>query len=151
MEMTTTRSERRQRLLELVERNEIQNQQQLQELLQAEGVSATQATISRDMQDLGISKGPRGYVRVDEPAMEPEGLQQLKERLREDVEAVDRAGTMVVVRTTFGVARPLAREIESAKLPQLVGAIGGDDVIFLATRSASQASELKRLLKRLRG
>lgn len=146
----TSRKQRRQLILDLVARNEIQNQQQLQDLLSAEGVAATQATISRDLQDLGVSKGASGYVRVDRRMTRPEGAKELRERLKSETESIERAGTMVVIRTPFALAKPLAREIESAKLPQIVGVIAGDETMFLATRSASQAAELKRLLKKLR-
>lgn len=144
-----TRAKRREFILDLVSRNEIENQEQLQELLRVEGVETTQATISRDLRDLSISKGPRGYAVVKLDEVSRIDLAELQQMLKDYAQKIERAGTLVVVRTQPGHARPLSMKIDQANFPQSAGSIAGDDAIFIATKSASQATEIRRLLRDL--
>jgi transcriptional regulator of arginine metabolism len=144
-----TRGKRRELILDLVSRNEIENQEQLQALLEVEGVTTTQATISRDLRDLSISKGPHGYAVVKLEDVSRVDLDDLQRSLKQDATSVERAGTLVVVRTHPGHGRPLGIKIDQANFPQSAGTIAGDDTIFIATRSASQATEIRRLLRDL--
>lgn len=145
----TERERRRQRVREILSRNVIRSQQELQELLWAEGLTTTQATLSRDLRDLGVTKSPEGYVL---PAGGSDSLttsRELQQALRDSATLVEHAGSLVVIRTTAGAARALAADIERARLRHVVGAVAADDTIFLATRSVGQAGELVRYLRKL--
>lgn len=137
--------------MELVARNEVTNQEQLQRLLRGEGVESTQATISRDLRDLGITKGPKGYVHIALDEIIDANSQQLGETMQRDVQSVTTAGTLVVLRTAEEQAGGIASSIDQAGLPQCLGAVAGRDTVFIATRSSGQAAELARLLNRLCG
>lgn len=145
----SSRKERRERIREIVARNEIQSQEQLQELLAVEGIEATQATISRDLRDLGATKSKVGYVIVDVDSLSRGDVRELRRTLKADVVSMERAAGVVVVKTRFGHAKPLAVKLDQSGLPQIVGTVSGDDTIFIATRSSSQAGELRRMLQRL--
>lgn len=142
-----TRKQRRELILGLVERNEIENQDQLLALLEVEGVQTTQATISRDLRDLGVSKGPKGYAVVKLEQVSRVDLKELGRAIKANVRSIQRAGTLVVVRTGQGHGRPLGIKIDHANMPQVAGTIADDDTLFIATRSASQATEVCRLLR----
>ncbi len=152
----TTRQQRRQIVLELVNRNEITSQEQLQELLSLEGIEATQATISRDLRDLGIVKMQGGegmspvYAHVSFDSSSNLDTRELKRSLKSDVVSVERAASVLVLKTNFGMAKALAVRLDRSNLPQIVGTMASDDTIFIATRSSSQAGELRRMLERLR-
>ncbi len=146
----TSRKKRRELILDLVARNEIENQEQLQALLVVEGVQTTQATISRDLRDLSISKGPRGYAVVELEDVSRVDLKDLARSIKHTVNTLQRAGTLVVIRTDPGHGRPLGIKIDQANIPQVVGTIAGDDTVFIATQSASQATEVCRILRDLR-
>jgi transcriptional regulator of arginine metabolism len=141
-----TRKQRQEIILDLVARNQIYSQEQLQELLLVDGIEATQATISRDLRDLGIVKTPKGYVIIDLDRISQVDVQELRRSLKADVREIARAASMLVLKTNFGVAKALAIKLEKSKLPQIVGTIAGDDTIFIATQSTGQAGELRRLL-----
>jgi transcriptional regulator of arginine metabolism len=147
--MTAARKHRRERIIELVAHHRVTSQEQLQEMLRDEGIRATQATISRDLRDLCITKGPSGYVRMTLDELSDADMDRLREAMQQDVQSLSPAGTLLVLRTTPGRATDLASLIESAQIPQCIGVIAGDDSIFVATRSVGQASELARMLQYL--
>lgn len=142
------RQDRRQVVLELVARNQITSQEQLQELLLVEGINATQATISRDLRDLGVIKTQRGYEVLNLDAISQTDVRDLRRSLKSDVRSIQRAASVLVLKTEFGVARALALKLDQSNLPQVVGTMASDDTIFIATRSSGQAGELKRVLEK---
>jgi transcriptional regulator of arginine metabolism len=147
--MPAARKRRRECVVELVARHRVTSQEQLQQLLRDQGIEATQATISRDLRDLGITKGSNGYVRMTLDQLTDEDTRRLRQVMKQHVQSITPAGTIVVMRTTSGHASELAALIDRAKLPQCIGAIGGDDTVFITTRSIGQASELGRMLQHL--
>jgi transcriptional regulator of arginine metabolism len=132
---------------QLLEQNRIESQDQLQKMLQREGVVATQATISRDLRDLGVMKGPRGYML---PQGEPEPSKPTSEELRRALQSflfsARPAQNLIVLKTGAGQAGALANELDHSEIEGVVGTVAGDDTIFIATGSARAA---KRLLARL--
>lgn len=149
MDTMNKREHRRQQIVELISRNQIVNQDQLLDLLAVDGIETTQATLSRDLRDLGITKGPNGYELVDLEVVSEIDMSELRQTLQQQLSSVVRAGSLLVLRTAAHDARSLARKIEQAHIPQSAGTIADDDTIFLATRSASQAREVEQLLKRI--
>lgn len=139
---------RRQRLIrQIVEQNRVESQDQVQKLLAREGVVATQATISRDLRDLGVMKGPRGYML---PQIEPETAKPTSEELRRALQSflvsARPAQNLIVLKTGAGQAGALANELDHSETDGIVGTVAGDDTIFVATGSARAA---KRMLSKL--
>jgi transcriptional regulator of arginine metabolism len=141
---------RRQHLiLELIDREPLHSQEQLRRRLRRSGIHATQATISRDIRDLGLVK------RAGDGAYRPPGaedasprtvLSALERAAGEFLRQVDRVQQFVVVRTGAGQAQPLAVAIDRARLPGAVGTIAGDDTILVIARDSRHAAALARRL-----
>ena len=137
-----SRTRRQQRILDLIADYAIPSQQQLQELLTAQGIEVTQATLSRDLHNLGVVKGPNGYALPESPADAiQEGGRLWQTVRRELIEAVA-GGATIVLRTGPGHANALAVELDRARLPNVLGTIAGDDTIFVAAKSERHARSL---------
>lgn len=137
-------------LLELVEREALHSQEQLRRRLHQRGFEATQATISRDIKDLGLVKraGDGAYQRPGIETPNPEtALAALERATAELLRRVDRVQQMIVIRTGPGQAQPLALALDRAQLPETVGTIAGDDTILVIARGARGAASLLRRLK----
>ena len=150
-EMTMlAKDKRRQRVREILARNEIHSQEQLQDLLFAENIATTQATLSRDLRDLGAVRGPKGYVLPPSAPRSHPDSKGLKHALR-GTASIQLGGTLVVLGTDPGHAQALALHIDRADLPQILGTVAGHDTLIVATQSAGQARELLRLFEKLAG
>jgi transcriptional regulator of arginine metabolism len=137
-------------LLELIDREPLHSQEELRRRLRQRGFEATQATISRDISDLGLVKraGDGAYQRagVEAPNRET-ALAALERATAEFLRRVDRVQQLVVVRTGVGQAQPLAFALDRAQLDEVVGTIAGDDTILVIARGARHASALLKRLK----
>jgi transcriptional regulator of arginine metabolism len=141
---TRTDRDRRLRLVrELVGRFVVTSQADLVELLESEGVAATQATVSRDLEELGIHKlrGADGQVAYALP--EAGGLGQI---LRQFVVRIDASGNLAVVRTPPGAAGTVASAIDGAELPGVLATVQGDDTLLVVAVEGSSGRELATLL-----
>lgn len=145
------KSRRQQRILDLIQSRPIKNQHQIRDLLSAEGIYATQATISRDLRDLGVAKTPIGYAPIREVSPEAPPTAELQRAIRAYLLRVEAAGTLVVLHVGPGRAPLLAQEIDRARLRGVVGSIAGDDTVFLATRAPRDALRLTRDLRQMAG
>ena len=137
-------------ILELIDREGLHSQEQLRRRLRKRGFDATQATISRDIADLGLVKraGDGAYQRPGADTSNPEtALTALERAAAEFMRGVDRVQQLVVVRTGVGQAQPLAIALDRAQLPELVGTIAGDDTILVVARGARGAASLVKRLK----
>jgi transcriptional regulator of arginine metabolism len=123
-----TRKERQRLVRELVARYAVGSQAELVALLEAHGVEATQATVSRDLDELGIGKlrGADGIAFYALP--EPGGLAQI---LRQFVVGIDASGNLAVVRTTPGAAAAVAGAIDAAGVPGVLATVQGDDTLLV--------------------
>src|SRR5579871_3745373 len=141
------KSWRQSQILELIDREAVSSQEELKQKLQERGISATQATVSRDLKELGLVKraGDGAYVR---PGAERGTTAQLDEQLRRAVQtlvrALERVDALLVVRTDRGQAQGLAEWIDRARLAEVAGTIGGDDTILLVCRGTDAAIALER-------
>lgn len=139
-------------ILEIVGKEAITSQEQLRERLRAQGVDATQATLSRDIRDLGLVKraADGAYSVAGAPlagsADSSSALDQAIEDYLVRQEAVEQ---LIVLRTDPGQAQPLAVAIDRARLPEVVGTIAGDDTILVICRSAQQAAALVARFERV--
>lgn len=141
-------------ILELIDREPLHSQEQLRLRLHARGFEATQATISRDIAELGLVKraGDGAYQRPGVEAPNPEtAIAALQRATAEFLRRVDRVEHTVVIRTGIGQAQPLAIAIDRAQLPEVVGTIGGDDTILIIGRDARRAAALVARLEQYAG
>ena len=137
-------------LLELVDREPLHSQEVLRRRLLQRGFEATQATISRDIRDLGLVKraGDGAYQRSGAETPNPETALTLLERAAgEFVRSVDRVQQLVVVRTGRGQAQALAEALDRASLQEAVGTIAGDDTILVIARGGRAAASLCKRLR----
>jgi transcriptional regulator of arginine metabolism len=138
-------------ILDIVDHEPLHSQEQLRRRLHHHGFDATQATISRDIKELGLVKraGDGAYQRPGVDTTNPEtALAALERAAAEFLRRVERVQQLVVIRTGVGQAQPLAIAIDRAQLPEAVGTIGGDDTILVIARDARRAATL---VKRLEG
>ena len=140
--MTQTR-ERRTEIRQLIATRQVATQEDLRELLSVRGHDVTQATLSRDLAQLGARRaaqpgGGTHYELPDSPRATP---------LLEDlVRTIDDNGMLVVVHTASGAAQVVAGALDRARLPEVLGTIAGDDAIFVApARGVSTAKVIRRL------
>jgi transcriptional regulator of arginine metabolism len=131
-------------LRDLVARYELSAQAEIVALLAAEGVDATQATVSRDLDELGIGKLRGADGRVSYALPEPSGLAQI---LRQFVVGIDASGNLAVVRTPPGVAAAVAAAIDAADVPGVLATVQGDDTLLVvAVEGTSGRAVADRLL-----
>ena len=146
--------QRQSRLLEIIERHEIETQEELSERLRALGFQTTQATISRDIKELRICKvlTERGVYKYAVSAGENDMgfTNRLRTIFRESVTTCDCAQNIVVVKTLPGLASAACSALDQMKLPHLVGTIGGDDTAFLLLRDNDAAQEFLAFIEEMR-
>jgi len=140
---------RRREILALVGAGGVHSQEELQRRLRRRGIAVAQPTLSRDLKTLGLAKTPAGYVTPSAGVFVPAAARQgaLERAVGEFVLSVRAAGSLVVVRTPPAGAHPLARALDEALLPDVVGTIAGDDTVFVATPGPSAALRLERRLQ----
>lgn len=128
-------------ILEIVDSEAITSQEQLRALLHARGFEATQATLSRDIRDLGLVKrAADGAYRRPDAADEPaDHLEDFEAAVNDYLRRRDRVEQLVVLKTDAGYSQPLAEAIDRARLPQTVGTIAGENTILVICRSAADA------------
>ena len=146
---------RRQVIVQLVRSRPVRSQGELRRLLHQRGFAVAQPTLSRDVRDLGLAKTPRGYVAPEAAVTEfaPASRREVKldQALRGFALSVQAAGTLVVVKTPPAAAHPVARALDEAPLPVIIGTIAGDDTVFIATPSERAARALARRLTQALG
>lgn len=136
MQTATQIQKRRAHLVDLIAAGQGTSQQSLVDALGALGISVTQATLSRDLRDLGAQKGPGGYTI-------PGGSESpLVKALRTWLTSAVAAQNQVVLRTPPGGASPLAVELDASEHASIVGTIAGDDTILIITPSSKTAIAL---------
>jgi transcriptional regulator of arginine metabolism len=135
-------------ILQLVRQNNISNQEQLRKVLSRHGYAVTQATLSRDIHELGLVKTTEGYSAASgEGALENAPRPALR-MVREFVTEVREAQNLLVVRTAAGSAQPVAAALDAQGWVEVVGTVGGDDTILVICENRRGAH---KLAIRLRG
>ena len=149
------KAERQRKILEIIRRQPVETQEDLAAALRRSGFAVTQATVSRDIKELGLIKvpGANASFRYAFPGELParSGLERLKRLFRDAVIAVDSSENLVVVKTNPGEAQGVASAIDNAGWPEIIGTVGGDDTILVVvkpkhavTAVLRQFAELKR-------
>jgi transcriptional regulator of arginine metabolism len=137
------RQRRRQALRDLVARYEVGSQSELVALLHAEGIEATQATVSRDLDELGIGKLRGADGRVSYALPETGGLGQILRQFLLDIGA---SGNLAVVRTPPGAAAAVGSAIDSAGLGGVLATVQGDDTLLIVAEEGSSGRAVADLI-----
>ena len=130
-------------ILDLVDRVALSSQEDLRRRLKGLGFSVTQATLSRDLRDLGLVKASAdgAYHRPGLESTRPEvAIARLQHAVTEYLTGVDRAQQLVVLKTGMAQAQPLASAVDAARLDGVVGTIGGEDTVLVICRDAAAAT-----------
>jgi transcriptional regulator of arginine metabolism len=153
--MTDTRSRRLRALADLIRADALASQEEVTERLRAFGFDVTQATVSRDLDQLGAIKVKRGgalaYVLPDQIAAGDWSSDRLQRILAEWVVGMEAAGQMVVIRTPPGSAHLVASAIDHAGMPEIAGTVSGDDTLFVCCRDGVNAHAILTRFRRLAG
>ena len=137
--------ERQSRILEIIESRDIETQDQLADILRSEGYSVTQATISRDINELQLGKLPCGNGKRKIP-IQPVGDVHLTNKyirvLRDGFLSMDSAQNILVVKTVSGMAMAVAASLDALHMKEVVGSIAGDDTIMMAIRTTQETARV---------
>ncbi len=144
MTAPVTKTARQERIAHLIRDSDVRSQTELVELLAEFGIHVTQATLSRDLEELRAVKVRGAYMIPEdgERALRPaeQATTKLIRLLRELLTGVDHSGNLVVLRTPPGAAQFLASAIDRTGLPDIVGTIAGDDTILVVAREEIDSS-----------
>jgi transcriptional regulator of arginine metabolism len=145
---------RQRAIRDLVEQRPIRTQQQLAAALRERGFRTTQATISRDVAELGLIKSGRGGTQTYAipPRLreaETSGEERIRALLHDMPVEIREAGTVLVLKTLPGSAHPLAAALDRARWPEVMGSIAGDDTVFVAFGDRSGMGRVRRRLEEL--
>ena len=144
----TSAPARRNMLAKIIREQSVGRQSELVAMLRKLGVGATQSSVSRDLRELGVAKQGDRYVLPEAPAQPKSDFSTLKQF----VNALHTAGAnLTIVKTAVGSAQSVAVAIDTARWPEVVGTISGDDTIFIATAGASEQRQLKGRLRSIFG
>lgn len=147
MRMTELRKRRQRAIADLIRNQALASQEELAERLAAQGFAVTQATISRDLEQIGAVKARRdGHLSYALPETARPASPRLAAVFREWVQSVEPAASLVVIKTPPGSAHLVGVALDQSALPEVSGTICGDDTIFIACRSAAEAQVLSSKL-----
>ena len=137
---------RHRKIVEIIEKYDVETQEELAGYLKAAGFVVTQATVSRDIRELKLSKVPAGngrqkyaVLRQDDGHMEDKYIRVL----RDGFASMDMAQNILVVKTVSGMAMAVAMALDAMKFPEIVGCIAGDDTIMVAVRTVEETQHLR--------
>jgi len=148
------KTQRHAAILKIVRRQHVASQEQLREALRAEGFDVTQATLSRDIRELGLAKvaAPDGGSHY---ASHPDGAPAIRPHLEQILPAMlvslDGVGPLVVAKTPAGAAQALGIAIDGAGWAEIIGTIAGDDAVLVITRSERARRAVQTRLSELAG
>lgn len=142
--MAKQRNSRQDAIREIVRGKSIRTQRALVNELQGIGYNCTQATVSRDIADMGLRKLPEGIYVLSEDL-------HLQRMMSEFVTDVDSAANLVVVKAQPGTAPGVAAAIDAANLVEVKGSVAGNDTVLVVADAAESARGLVGMLDKLRG
>ena len=150
----TKKRERQAAILDLVQRHAVGSQEELRQLLLGRQMDVTQATLSRDLRDLGIARMPTedgGRYVVPGTLQGDDGKPLIGNLLPQLFSRIDGVGELIVLHTVRSGAQPIAEAIDQEEFPEVLGTIAGDDTILIVTRSAQARLALTARLLELAG
>ena len=146
------KTKRQAKVLELIKKNDIETQEELSDYLEREGYQVTQATVSRDIRELKLTKVPMSNGRQKYVALieTDEDLSEKYVRVfRDGFVSMDMAQNILVITTVSGMAMALAAALDAMQLHEIVGSIAGDDTIMCAIRSAEDTLTVMERLRKI--
>jgi len=148
------KNDRQAMIIAIIKEQVIGTQEELGEALKNRGVMVTQATLSRDLKELGLVKipTPEGYYRYSLPQDRTPGdfLRRAQRMFEDAVISVDYAENLIVVKTTSGNAQGVAAALDDLDWPEVVGTVAGDNTILMVIRSKEAVSEILKRFNQLR-
>ena len=153
-EQLLMKTRRQQVILDVIAREPVRSQEQLRRSVRIAGFDVTQATLSRDIRELGLVKGGAdgAYQAPSQPAANGPGTTALLQRsLGEYLTRIDRVQQLVLLRTGPGQAQILGVALDRARLPEVVGTLAGDDTILVIAPDVRRARALVRRLEGFAG
>ena len=148
------KTRRQAKILELIQRNDVETQEELSAYLVREGFQVTQATVSRDIRELKLTKiamdnGKQKYAVITDA---DSGMMEKYVRvLREGFISMDLAKNIVVIKTVSGMAGAVCAAIDAMKFQEMVGSIAGDDTILCIIRDDEEAIKIMKKLRKIVG
>lgn len=147
------KARRQMRIQEIIAKEAIHTQEELAERLRQGGFDVTQATVSRDIKEMGLIKVPTtddDYRYATPGSAQPSNSpDRLKRRLRETVITVNDSENLIVIRTIPGNAQALAGLIDNSNWEEVIGTVAGDDTILLVVKPLSAVSSIRERITRL--
>lgn len=143
------KTQRQQRILELVSKHEIETQEEMMSRLQSEGFKVTQATVSRDLKELKLTKTltARGTYRYAVNAgRQHTGTVKFNNAMVDSIIQVDSSLNNIVIKTYPGLAQAVASGVDALNIHSILGCVAGDDTIILVTRDIESAEEISKSL-----
>ncbi len=141
-------NKRQQAILEIISRYEVSTQGELTDLLKKEGFEATQATVSRDINELGLIKTSGMIKKFRYSAKkQDEQIAKMSKIFKESVISFDTAMNLFVIKTFAGSANAAAAMIDKLNIPQVVATLAGDDTIIVVTKSVEDVQKVSKILK----
>lgn len=141
--MAKKRNGRQDAIREIVRTADVRTQRMLVDELKACGFDCTQATVSRDIADMGLHKLPEGMYVLAEDL-------HLRRMVSELVIGVQRTENLVIIKAQPGTALGIAAAIDAAELPDVLGSLAGNDTILVITRTASDGEQFELMIGKLR-
>ena len=138
---------RRDTIRQMLKRAPADTQQTLVDALTQQGLVATQSSVSRDLKELGAIKTTRGYELTDTASDELQAMSGVAEFVRDVTPA---GANLTVIKTAIGAAQRVALALDRSDWPEMIGNIGGDDTVFVATDSAASQKVLIAKIERAR-
>ncbi len=146
------KTNRQSKIIEIIQKNEVETQDELSALLEKDGFRVTQATVSRDIRELKLTKIPTAGGRQKYAAITdaPENLSKKYERvLREGFLSMDMAQNILIIKTVSGMASAVCAAIDAMKMREIVGSIAGDDTIMCAIRTVDDTYAVMKKIRRI--
>ena len=146
------KTNRQSKIIEIIQKNEVETQDELSALLEKDGFRVTQATVSRDIRELKLTKIPTAGGRQKYAVITdaPENLSQKYERVvREGFLSMDMAQNILVIKTVSGMASAVCAAIDAMKMREIVGSIAGDDTIMCAIRTVDDTYAVMKKIRRI--
>ena len=144
-----SKAARQKAILDLLEAGPVESQDALQHSLVRRGFAVGQATLSRDIHELKLVKGPEGYARITETKASETFLPSVMHMAYQFVVEIRQAQNMLVIKTTVGSAQPVAAALDASHWPEVVGTLAGDDTVLVVAADKKKASALARRIREL--
>lgn len=147
------KNQRQLKILELIEKEVVETQEELVELLRKNGLDVTQSTVSRDIKELQLIKVPHGnnvYCYAKPKGTTEYGHDRLNRIFRDSVTSLDYSENLIIIRTMPGGAQVVASALDNSNWPEIIGTVAGDDTIMVIIKPKEAVPEAISKFNQLR-